>query len=239
MGSLLIVCHAQASFLADNYDRLSAVGEAQSQIFGEYWAARNLLFDRIFAGPRVRHTDTVKFVRAAYKNFGRDFPAAEVLPPFDEYPAEAVLEHGIPILLETDQRVRDLQAAFVHAVEADARRAAFQRFYEVVVMEWVRGALPVKGVETWLEFCSRVNDGIDQVLSTSGRRERVAIFTSGGPTAVALQRALHISAEQTMQSSWMSRNSSWSEFLFSATKFTLNSSNCYGHIAEPAHLTYR
>jgi len=39
---------------------------------------------------------------------------------------------------------------------------AFQRFYEVVVMEWVRGALPVKDVETWLEFCSRVNEGIDK-----------------------------------------------------------------------------
>ncbi|HEY6844807.1 MAG TPA: histidine phosphatase family protein [Terracidiphilus sp.] len=239
MGSLLIVRHAQASFLADNYDRLSAIGEAQSRVLGESWAARNLLFDRIFAGPRVRHTDTVKFVSLAYQNFGRDFPAAEVLPEFDEYPAEAVLEHGIPILLETDQRVRDLHAAFLHAVEADERRAAFQRFYEVVVMEWVRGALPVKNVETWLEFCSRVNEGIDKVLSASGRAKRVAIFTSGGPTAVALQRALHISPERTMQSSWMSRNSSWSEFLFSGTKFTLSSFNCYGHITEPAHLTYR
>jgi broad specificity phosphatase PhoE len=239
MGSLLIVRHARASFHADNYDRLSAIGEAQSHILGEYWSARNLLFDRVFAGPRIRHADTVKFVSAAYKNFGRDFPAAEVLPEFDEYPAEAVLEHGVPILLETDQRVRDLHAAFLRALEADERRAAFQRFYEVVVMEWVRGALPVKDVETWLEFCSRVNEGIDKVLSASGRAERVAIFTSGGPTAIALQRALQISPERTLQSSWMLRNSSWSEFLYSAHKFTLSSFNSHGHIAEPFHLTYR
>jgi broad specificity phosphatase PhoE len=239
MGSLLIVRHAQASFLSDDYDRLSAIGEAQSQILGEYWAVRNLAFDRVFAGPRVRHTDTVKFVSTAYKNFDHDFPAAEVLAEFDEYPAEALLEHGVPIMLETNQHVRDLHAAFLRGVEADERRAAFQRFYEVVVMEWVRGALSIKGVETWLEFCSRVNEGIDKVLSTSGRAQRVAIFTSGGPTAVALQRALHISPERTMQSSWMLRNSSWSEFLFSPTRFTLSSFNCYGHITEPAHLTYR
>ena len=79
MGSLLIVRHAQASFLSDDYDRLSAIGEAQSQILGEWWVARNVVFDRVFAGPRIRHTDTVKFVSAAYKNFGRDFPLAEVL----------------------------------------------------------------------------------------------------------------------------------------------------------------
>jgi broad specificity phosphatase PhoE len=54
MGILFLVRHAQASFLEQNYDKLSALGEAQACHLGEYWARRKILFDRVCAGPRVR-----------------------------------------------------------------------------------------------------------------------------------------------------------------------------------------
>jgi hypothetical protein len=38
---------------------------------------------------------------------------------------------------------------------------------------------------------------------------------------------------------WMSRNSSWSEFLYNAERFTLSSFNIHEHIADPAMRTYR
>jgi broad specificity phosphatase PhoE len=40
MGILFLVRHAQASFLEQNYDKLSALGEAQACHLGEYWARR-------------------------------------------------------------------------------------------------------------------------------------------------------------------------------------------------------
>jgi broad specificity phosphatase PhoE len=94
-------------------------------------------------------------------------------------------------------------------------------------------------VETWLEFCSRVNAGLSRFLSAGGRGERVAIFTSGGPIAVAMQRALDLSAEKALQASWMSQNSSRSEFLYSADLFTLSAFNVHGHLDDPAMMTYR
>jgi broad specificity phosphatase PhoE len=233
------VRHAQASFLAENYDVLSPVGEAQSRLLGKYWAARNLRFDRVCAGPRVRHIDTVKLVREAYELGGLGFPEVQIISEFDEYPAEAVMKRGLPLLLEVDPRVRDLHAAFMRSAQPDEQRARFQRLFEVVVAEWADGALPLDDVETWREFCSRVNAGFDQFLSAGNRAERTAIFTSGGPTAVALQRALAISPQQTLQASWMVRNSSWSEFLYSGRRFSLSSFNAHGHITEPSHLTYR
>jgi len=236
MASLFIVRHAQASFLAENYDLLSPIGEAQSRLLGEYWAARNLRFDRVCAGPRVRHQDTVNLVRAAYEHAGVGFPEVQIIPDFDEYPAEAVMKFGLPILLEADSRVRGLHAAFLGSTQPDERRATFQRLFEVVVAKWADGGLPLEGIETWPEFCSRVNGGLDQFLSAGGR---AAIFTSGGPTAVALQRALDLSPQRTLQASWMVRNSSWSEFLYSSKRFSLSSFNAHGHIAEPSHLTYR
>jgi hypothetical protein len=39
--------------------------------------------------------------------------------------------------------------------------------------------------------------------------------------------------------SWMSRNTSWSEFIYSGERFTLSSFNCHAHIEDAAMLTYR
>ena len=95
------------------------------------------------------------------------------------------------------------------------------------------------GVETWREFAERVNSGFTKFLRAGARGERVAIFTSGGPVAIAMQRALHLTAEDTLELTWMSRNSAWSEFLYNAKRFTLSSFNIHAHIEDPAMLTYR
>jgi hypothetical protein len=97
------VRHAQASFLAENYDELSPAGEAQSRLLGKYWATRNLRFDRVCVGPRVRHIDTVKLVREVYELGDLGFPEVQIISEFDEYPAEAVMKHGLPRLLEVDR----------------------------------------------------------------------------------------------------------------------------------------
>jgi broad specificity phosphatase PhoE len=239
MGILYLARHAQASFLEPNYDKLSALGEAQSRLLGEYWAQRKITFHRVGAGPCARHKDTVKLVSAAYQKAGLNFPEPQTLPEFDEYHAEEVLRGTLPALLEKDQKIRDLHAAFQAAADNTAQRITFQNLFSAVIGDWVRGAIHAEGVETWLEFCARVNSGLDKFLASKKRGERVAIFTSGGPIAVATQRALQLSPESTLQMTWMSRNSSWSEFLYSADRFTLSSFNIHEHIADPAMLTYR
>jgi broad specificity phosphatase PhoE len=239
MGILFLVRHAQASFLEPNYDKLSTLGEAQAGLLGDYWARRNIVFDRTCVGPCVRQQDTVRLVSDAYEKASLKFPEPVVLPEFDEYQGEAVLKRSLPGLLENDQRIRGLHAAFQSSIGTAERRATFQKLFEVVVGAWVRGEISPQGVETWLEFCSRVNSGLAKFLSDGARGERIAIFTSGGPIAVAMQRALHLSPERALQVSWMSRNSSWSEFLYSADRFTLCTFNVHGHLDDPAMMTYR
>jgi len=239
MGILYLVRHAQASFLEPNYDKLSPLGETQSRLLGEHWAQRKIIFDRVGVGPCARQKDTVKLVNAAYHQAGLNFPEPETLPEFDEYHAEEVLRGSLPALLEKDQKIRDLHAAFQTAADTDTQRTTFQKLFEAVIGDWVRGVINLEDVEAWQEFCARVNSGLDKFLSAAARGEKVAIFTSGGPIAVATQRALHLAPENTLQMTWMSRNSSWSEFLYSAERFTLSSFNVHEHIADSAMLTYR
>ena len=239
MGILFLVRHAQASFLDENYDKLSKLGEAQAHLLGEYWARRAITFDRISTGPCIRQQHTAKLVSDAYAAADLNFPGPSVLPEFDEYQAEAVLKQSLPELLDSDASIRNLHSAFQSAVDTQPRRRSFQKLFELVIEKWVRGETSLPDLESWPEFCSRVNSGLTKFLSAGGHRERIAIFTSGGPIAVAVQRALQISPEKTLQVSWMSRNSSWSEFLYSTERFTLGAFNSVSHIDDPAMLTYR
>jgi len=239
MGTLYVVRHAQASFLEENYDKLSTLGEAQARLLGEYWVRRGVTFDRTCVGPCVRQKDTLKLVSEAYDKAGLKFPGPLVMPEFDEYQGEAVIKRSLPGLLENDQKIREHYAAFKSSTGTAERRATFQKLFELVIGQWVRGEISPQGVETWLEFCSRVNSGLSKFLSAGARGERVAIFTSGGPIAVAMQRAMHLSAERALQVSWMSRNSSWSEFLYSAELFNLSAFNVHGHLRDPEMMTYR
>src|SRR6478609_3508018 len=61
----------------------------------------------------------------------------------------------------------------------------------------------------------------------------------GGPVGVAMQRALDLSTEATLKAAWMVRNCSYSEFLFSAGRFTLSSYNATPHFTDPEFLTHR
>jgi broad specificity phosphatase PhoE len=240
MGLLYLARHAQASFLQQNYDKLSPLGEAQARLLGEYWAQRKIVFDRVCVGPRERQKDTVNLVRNAYHRATVVFPEPLVLAEFDEYQGEEVVKRGLPQLLETNQAVRDLHAAFQSSTTDAELRTNFQRLYEAIVGDWVRDALHLPGVETWQQFSARVNSGLAKFLSGGARGERVAIFTSGGPIAIGMQRALHLTAEDTLQMTWMSRNASWSEFFYSGgERFTLSSFNCHAHMEDPAMLTYR
>jgi broad specificity phosphatase PhoE len=239
MGIVFLVRHAQASFLQPNYDELSQLGETQARLLGEYWAQHRIVFDRACTGPCVRQKDTLAIVSDACRKAGIHFPDPLVLHEFNEYQGEAVLERSLPGLLETDQSIRDLHAAFQSSSASAGRRPAFQKLFEAVTGKWVRGEICPPGVETWLEFCSRVNSGLTKCFSAGNRGEKVAIFTSGGPIAVAMQRALQLSPERTLNVSWMSRNSSWSEFLYSGERLTLSSFNCHAHLSDPAMLTYR
>jgi broad specificity phosphatase PhoE len=239
VGHLFLVRHAQASFLQQDYDKLSALGETQARLLGEYWARQEVVFDRCCTGPCLRHKHTAKLVSDAYQQLGRKFPVPLVCSEFDEYAAEPVLTQSLPGMIDGDSRIRDLHSAFQVSASSEERFRNFQKLFELVMAEWVSGAIQLEGVETWIEFCSRVNSGLSNFLAAGGRHERLVIFTSGGPIAVAMQRALHLSPQHTLQVSWMSRNCSWTEFLYDPGRFTLSTFNTHAHLEEAALFTYR
>jgi broad specificity phosphatase PhoE len=239
MSRVILVRHAQASFLEPIYDKLCATGEVQARLLGEYWARRGVLFTRAWSGPRIRQVQTGRIVEEAYRRVGREFSEVAVMNEFDEYPAEAVLKQGLPQVLERSQAVRDLHRAFEQSKDTDARKRRFQQIFEAVIGMWVSGELVIDGVESWQDFCARVDSGIATIVKSTTLSGDSVVFTSGGPIGVAMRRALNLSHADTLQLTWMSRNASFTEFLSSGSRFTLSTFNAHPHLEDESLLTYR
>lgn len=239
MGRLFLVRHAQASFLSENYDQLSGRGETQACLLGEHWAKHNVVFDRVCSGPALRHRKTAALVAEAYRKAGRNFPSPAVMDEFDEFQGDAVLSESLPELLANNDRIRGLHNALQNSREETSKRAHFQRLFQAVISLWVNGEIAPPGVESWQDFCARVNRGLSKFLGEARKGELGVVFTSGGPVSVAVQRALHLSAQDTLQIAWMPRNCSFSEFIFSADRFSISSFNSFPHLDSESLLTYR
>ena len=239
MSSLFLVRHGQASFLERDYDKLSAKGEQQSRMLGEYWAGLKLGFDQVYSGPKIRQRETARLVGEAYKSAGLPWPEPVVLPEFDEFQAEIVMERSLPALIESDSDIQRMHQAFKGAQTRPEQFKTFQRIFEVVIGRWADGKLPLDGIEPWADFSARVQRGLAKFTENGNRGQRIAIFSSGGPVGVAMQRALDLSTEATLKAAWMVRNCSYSEFLFSAGRFTLSSYNATPHFTDTEFLTHR
>lgn len=239
MSRLILVRHGQASFLEENYDKLSAKGEEQARLLGEYWAQHKIHFDQVFTGPRVRQRETARIAGEAYRATGLPFPDITVQGEFDEFQAEAVMNQCLPPLLETHDRVRELHRTLADSQTREEKIKNFQPLFEAVIGQWIHGEITAAEIEPWGDFCARVRRGLVQLSNHGSRGKQIAIFTSGGPVGVAMQHALGLAPLTTFKTGGMVRNGAYSEFLISSDRFTLSVYNAHPHLTDLSLLTYR
>ncbi|GAC1646487.1 MAG: histidine phosphatase family protein [Herpetosiphon sp.] len=232
----MLVRHGQASFLAEDYDRLSAIGQEQARELGRTMVALGWRWDRVLVGPRLRHAQNLCLVAEAYQEQGLAFPEAEPVVELDEHHGQLVTELVLPQLAERDPEVRALLERV--GVETEESRHAYLRLFQSITRRWVRGEIDPAEHESWATFRQRVNRAIDQIMSRGRSSERVVAFTSGGPVAVATGRALGLDDEQIIQLSWIIRNASYSEYFFSGERFGLSVFNAATALDRPELWTY-
>ena len=237
MALLTLVRHGQASFMADNYDKLSQLGERQAAELGDHWARTRTAFDRIYYGPAERHIRTGEIALDVCRRAGIACPDPVPLPEVDEYSGIEVMRTFLPGLMEEHEDIRELEARFRTAADREAAARVFEKLFQRVTRMWVAGELDSPEVEPWGVFCERVDRGIDRVRQLRGGR--IVVFTSGGVIAAMTRTALDLSPVRTLELSWASKNASYTEFLFSADRFSLSSFNNIPHLGTPDLITYR
>lgn len=225
--------------MAENYDKLSPLGERQAALLGEHWLAAGVEFDQVHYGPAERQIRTGEIIAGIYRGAGRAWPEPATHADLDEFPAEAVFRRFLPGLMAKYPGLAADVAGLQSATEARAKQRLFDKVLREVSQRWLAGEVTAEDIPTWEAFCTRVEQAIGRITGAAPRSARIAVFTSGGPTAATARIALKLSYESTLELTWSPRNASFSEFLFSPGRFSMSTFNATPHLADPSLLTYR
>ena len=239
MSRLILVRHAQASFFADSYDQLSALGELQARALGEHWLRLGARFDEVIVGPRKRQIQTEQIVRSVYNTNQKPWPQAEIRPEFDEHCVDQLLEEPLEKLMEFHTALLPLADDYRNAAGPEQVQRSFQRLFEAACHLWCTRAPGTDSIESWNSFYARVESGLKRVLEHSGRNRTIAIFTSVGTITAALCFVLGCTPAKALELGWRLRNSSVTELIFSGNRITLDHFNNMSHLADPATWTFR
>lgn len=189
LAELLVVRHGQASFGADDYDKLSELGHQQSKAVGDVLRAAGWLPDRTITGSLTRQIETLSAM-------GFD-QGAEQHAGFNEYDFHNLLEARF------DGDVPDLVTS--------ERKIHFRTLRETV-LEWQSGGLE-NASESWGDFTGRVAAAIKFACDTEAKR--VLVVSSGGAIGQMTAAAMDAPAAQMMELNLQVKNTSMTRFIFS------------------------
>ncbi|MEJ7932060.1 histidine phosphatase family protein [Ramlibacter sp. AN1015] len=211
MGMLYLVRHGQASFGADDYDQLSALGRRQSVRLGEYFAERGLHFDALIAGDLRRHKQTLAGILEGMRHDAEHV----TWNGLNEYDSHALIATVHPEPL-------------ARADSPEAYRHHF-RLLRDALGRWMAGTTSPLGMPTYSDFVAGVTGVLDHVRSSHHGRN-VLIVSSGGPIATAVGQVLQTPYETTIELNLRIRNTSVTEFAFTPRRHMLVSYNGLPHL---------
>ncbi|MEN9417700.1 MAG: hypothetical protein RI988_1320 [Pseudomonadota bacterium] len=216
MGTLYLVRHGQASFGADDYDRLSELGTRQCDALGGWMRERGLAFEGVLRGTLVRHRQSLEAIGSQLPGL----PEALEWPGLNEYDSEALLESVLPMLTEP--------LPSPHTPEG--YRAHF-RALRLALTEWMEGRTQPRGMPSWQGWLDGVAGALDHVRTRF--EGDVLMVSSGGPISTAVAHVLGAPPAAMVELNLRMRNSALSEFAFTTKRHTLVTYNTLPHLEHP------
>lgn len=210
MSELVLVRHGQASFGAEDYDRLSALGHEQADWLGAYFAEAGLSFDHMARGDLRRHRET----------------------------AEGILRHAVAPDPVVDARLDEfhywpLEQDYIRHTGSGAparNRDDFLQLFPRIFAAWEEGRIGGGG-ESFADFDARVSAALEAHHRRGGRS---LIVTSGGVIGVALRRVLGLSAASAAELLINIHNASLHRLVWEGGKWRLSLFNASPHLDADA-----
>ena len=230
MSAVYLIRHGQASFGADDYDRLSERGELQARVLGGALAPLSTRIGAVASGDMLRHRQTAQ---ACLQAMGR---AAEWQADagWNEFDHVRLLVALRPAFADP-QRIRaELMA------QPDPRRT-LQSLFEQAMGRWASGAHDADYAETWTQFRARCKTALSRLLDALPQGEDALVFTSGGPIAALAQDLLQIPDSDGFRLNWGLVNCGVTKLVRGRDGIRLSTLNGHAHF-EGEHadmVTYR
>lgn len=218
MAFVYLVRHGQASFLANDYDQLSARGRAQAGLLGALWREQGPPFDAVWTGTLRRHEQTL----AALSEELPGLPPPQATPALNEYDAEALLRALQPAPVRPPKDTAEgYRAYFVHLRQA--------------LGQWMDGALAPPELGTFVAFRQALVHWLQQ--QQDGTERRVLVVSSGGPISTLVGHVLGVTPATMVDLNFQMRNTAVSTLLASRSRCQLLSFNELPHLQQRTHRT--
>jgi broad specificity phosphatase PhoE len=222
MGTLYLVRHGQASFGADDYDQLSALGYQQAVRLGEYFLLKGVRFTSAITGTLKRQTQTLAGIGEGM-GLALAAPGAHLLwPGLNEYDSHAVIAAIHPQPLEKP----DTPELYRHHF----------RLLKDGLAQWMAGVVSPVGMPSYSEFAAGVAAALAHVRTQC--EGNVLLVSSGGPIATAVGQVLGTSPETTIELNLRIRNTSVTEFAFTPKRHMLLTYNTLPHLDAPDYASW-
>lgn len=215
MGHLYLVRHGQASFGADDYDQLSALGRRQAVRLGAYWRERGMRFDAVITGTLKRHRQTWEGIA---EGLGLEAQDVRPWPGLDEYDSEAVIATIHPEKLQKP----DTPELYRHHF----------RLLRDGLGAWMAGRTAPAGMPSYADFLAGVTTALDHVRAEH-HDAKVLVVSSGGPISTAVGHVLGTPPETTIELNMRIRNTAVTEFVFTPKRHMLLTYNTLPHLDGP------
>lgn len=227
MATILVVRHAQASFGAADYDRLSETGHAQAAALTHDLRRRGVGVDRPVSGSLRRQRETAEPVAATA---GRQ---VRVDPRFDEYDVDDVLTHHSATLARPERRPGS-QAPPITSAE-------FQDVLERALLEWIAAGEAGPTLEPYPAFVARASSALSETAAELPSGSTALVCTSGGVLAALCVTLLDLEPPAFVAFNRVAVNAGVSRIVTGRRGTTLVSFNEQAHLEGEGRslITYR
>ncbi|MFS1702391.1 histidine phosphatase family protein [Alteromonas sp. AMM-1] len=232
MSCVYLLRHGQASFEADDYDALSALGEQQARRTGEDWLRRGIAFDQIVCGGMQRHGQTLS---ALQQGFSKALPNAPINPDWNEIDHHSVLG-GFDTRLATAASMRKYLMAQPHPEKA------FLTVFTQAVTRWQSGQYDADYTESWSAFKGRVISALDTTFAGLEKGQQALVVTSGGPIALVVASLMQLPETNWFNLNWTLVNTGITKILRTGGRLMVSSVNEHQHLDTPSSgslITYK
>jgi broad specificity phosphatase PhoE len=189
MATIYLIRHGQASFGAEDYDKLSALGMRQAQVAGEYLRDHGIILDAAYSGELLRQRETAQLAIASQPS---EVPH-HIDSRFNEIRNEEHLEYLLPVLVKTRPSLKQLVDRGLSSSKD------YQKVIDAVFNHWVSADCDEPRIQSWSDYSSGVREALKDVMVSQGSGKTLGIFTSGGTIATIVAQVLGLPGEQTYQ----------------------------------------
>lgn len=212
MATLYLFRHGQASFGADDYDKLSELGCRQAEVLGHYLRDQGIQLDAAYSGGLLRQRETTALALASQP---REVPH-HVDERFDEVRNDEQIRHLVPVVAKANPQIKALVDKGLSSSKD------YQKVIEAVFTHWVSPACDEPRIQSWADYSGAVAAALRDVIVTQGSGKTVGVFTSGGTIATIVSQVLGLTGEHAYKFYEPIFNCSVTQLFYSGDKVSLS-----------------